>query len=142
MFHSSGYKDGKTCDMLIFGSEKKQLSDLRRAKRRQRVVRRIHFNLNIFSIKLSLHLSYFRSSELGKVSTVVSFSGGTKRRRRRCDPIMESCIMLRKLAFPCRWIDLEYTLINSVQMMSGDFSDALEAFRPYMNTLLWSFRAD
>lgn len=128
------------CWFLV--QKKKQRSDLRRAERRQRAVRQIHFNLNIFSTELSLRLFRFRPSELGRVSTIVSFSGVTKRRRYRCDPITATCIMLRRLAFPCRWIDLEYTFGMSVQMMSEVFLETLEAFSPNMNALLCSFRVD
>lgn len=90
----------------ILSNKKKKRSDLRHWRRRQRQVKAVYFNINIFSTEESLRLFHFRPEELKQVCSIVSFSGITKRRRYRCDPLIESCVMIRRLAFPCPWFDL------------------------------------
>lgn len=133
-------------DLAVMGTTvrrwRRTKQDLRRLLRRKRDVKTTYFNVNVFSIEESLRLFRFRPSELGRVSNVIDFSGPTERRRYRCTPLTATCIILRRLAYPSRWVDLELFFGLSSQVLSEVFWEALEHFDGTMQVLLGTFRDD
>lgn len=116
--------------------------DMRKVTTRRRHIFITHFNINIFSTEESLRLFRFRPHEIGKVAEVMDFRGQTVRRRYRCDRVTAACIVLRRLASPCRWYDLEVLFGMVTQTLSEVFWQILVDCKGKFNKLLSTWRVD
>lgn len=114
--------------------------DVSQIIRRKLHIKTVCFNVHIFSTENSLKFFHFRPRELGKLSDLVNFNGITARRHYRCSPITATCTLLRILAYPSRWFDLELFFGLSSQVLCEVFWEALVAFQPNINALLSTFR--
>eukprot|EP00171_Calliarthron_tuberculosum_P001560 IDg1560t1 len=66
------------------------------------------FNLNAFSDEVCLREFRFRKQEVPIINNIVNWTTGvTKRNRYVCEQVTATCILLRRLAYPSRWTDLE-----------------------------------
>lgn len=116
--------------------------DMRKLTTRRMHIFLTNFNLNIFSTEESLRLFRFRPHELGKVSDVMDFRGQTVSRRYRCDRVTACCIVLRRLASPCRWYDLEHLFGMPTQALSEVFRQVLVDCKDKFYNLLGTWRMD
>ena len=82
--------------------------DMKMIKLRKRNISTTTFNVNIYSDEQSLKHFRFRCSEIRTVADIIGFTvGKTARRQYYCNEVTAACIVLRRLASPCRWSDLE-----------------------------------
>jgi len=117
-------------------------SDVRRIQQRSRHVSSSTFNYNIFSEEESLRNFRFRARELNQVVVLCGWtSGKTKRSRYRCNPFTATCIVLRKLAFPTRWKDMESMMGMRSSALSEVFWEVVESLTSSKGHLLETFRA-
>lgn len=116
--------------------------DLNRAIRRLRHIQSIQFNLNNYSEQQSLRDFRFRPSEISRIAEIIGYDEyRTKRSRYRTNKILAACIVMRRLAAPCRWNDLEFTFGVRIYALSEIFWEALEEFVHKRSTLLQTFRS-
>lgn len=116
--------------------------DQRKFLTRRREIRHTSFNFNIFSTEESLRLFRFRPHELGAVAGVAGFNGRTTNRRYRCDGITAACIVLRRLASPCRWFDLERLFGMTTHALSEVFWQVLFDCKDKHDVLSGALRSD
>jgi len=74
---------------------------------RRRRIRASSFNFNVISSKQSLSLFRFLPAHVGQLVALLEIDVSFSRTRLRVDPPECFCIVLRRLASPCRWVDLE-----------------------------------
>jgi len=122
---------------------KRTRQDVRKINLRSLQVSSATFNLNSYSDHDALSEFRFRTREIGRIAEVMGWHGGlTKRSRYRCDNITACCIVLRKLATPCRWYDLETTFGMRSSKMSEVFWEVVECFVENKGHLLTELRVD
>lgn len=110
---------------------------------RRRHVRSVYFNLNIYNEEQSLKDFRFRTFEVGIIAQLIGFTGGqTERSEYYCDDITAACVVMRRLAAPCRWHDLETTFGLRVCALSEVFWEALETFIGSCADQIEQFRED
>jgi len=134
-----------TLPLLIYLLKKVKANriDLKKINLRTRTTKGITFNVNIYNEASCLRDFRFRSSEIPVICSLFNWDHGkTARSRYRCDPITASCIVLRRLASPCRWADLEYVFGMHSSHLSEIFWEVLETFYASRHTLITSFRSD
>ena len=86
-------------------------------------------NLNMYSDEWSLRDFRFQVKYIGRISACMGgISGKTERNGYKCDPITACCIVLRKLASPCRWKDIEYLFGMHAHALSEVFWEVVETF--------------
>lgn len=118
-------------------------NDILRIMRRVRHIRSVTFNLNVYSDEQGLRDFRFRPREIGRIADVIGFHAETTRRCGYCcDLVTAACIVMRRLASPCRWHDLEDTFGMRYYVLSEVFWEALEGFIEGHGHLLQSFRHD
>eukprot|EP00171_Calliarthron_tuberculosum_P001206 IDg1206t1 len=84
------------------------LNDMGLIMQRSRTVTCSSFNLNAISDEQCLILFRFTKAEIPRIAHLVDWSSAvTSRNGYVCDPLTGTCILLRRLAFPSRWVDLE-----------------------------------
>ena len=80
------------------------------------------FNLNSFSDGQCLTDFRFLKSDIGKISVLSGWKTGlTRHNKYRCDPITAICILLRRIASPCRWIGTEEKILCIHQRCANCF---------------------
>lgn len=122
---------------------KKVKYDLHKMKARKRYISTTTFNLNIFSEEQSLKEFRFRTTEIGTVADLIGFTiGKTTRKNYFCNDITAACIVLRRLAAPCRWSDLEHMFGMRMYKLSEVFWEALNGFVTEHAHLIETFRVD
>ena len=103
--------------------------DLLKLKERKQHMKSINFNLNAYSNEECLKQFRFFPAEIKKVSDIIGFSGGcTARSRYACDQLTPCCIILRRLAAPCRWLDLEPIFGMRLSVLSEVFWEGIKHF--------------
>lgn len=117
--------------------------DLAKISLRKRLIRSTTFNINVFSDEQSLKDFRFRPHEISKVAELIGFvNERTERSGYYCDAITAACIVLRRLAAPCRWHDLEIVFGLRCYVLSQVFWEALEGFLRDWAHILETFRSD
>ena len=122
-----------------------------KAKRSRRDILRIRirslyiscnsFNLNMYSDEWSLRDFRFQVKHIGRISACMGWiSGKTERNGYKCDPITAYCIVLLKLASPCRWKDVEYLFGMHAPALSEVFWEVVETFVEGKGYLLTDLR--
>eukprot|EP00171_Calliarthron_tuberculosum_P003365 IDg3365t1 len=107
-----------------------------------RMERTIHvvsstFNINSFSDEECMSHFRFRRCELSQIAALVGWKAGRKKRNRyNCDPLAETCIMLRRLSTPTRYVDMEKDFSTHASALSEIFWRLLCAFKS--NRARWS----
>ena len=102
-----------------------------------------YFNLNICSEQESLSLFRFRKAEIGTVADILGWTASrTVRNRYKCDVITASGIVLRRMATPCRWKDVEFLLGMHSSCLGEIFWEVLETFVEMRGHLFETFRSD
>jgi hypothetical protein len=103
------------------------------------------FNLNAYDDATALRNFRFRVHEIGRC--MVDFMGWsprvrTSRNRYRCDATTATCIVLRRLATPFRWEDVELEFGMRASALSEVFWEAIESAKEKRASLLTDFRYD
>lgn len=103
--------------------------DIKLLTRRSRHVHQVYFNLNILSELECVSKFRFEKRDIGTVVDGINwYEGVTKRSRYRCDPVTATCVVLRKLAAPVRWFDVELEFGMRSSHLSEVFWEVVECF--------------
>ena len=122
---------------------KKVKEDMYNIKIGKRGISTTTFNINIFSDEESCKMFRFRTKEIGKVADLIGFTlGRTSRKNYFCSEITAACIVLRILAAPCRWSDLEVIFGMRSYVLSEVFWEDLVLSIESHGHLLETFRSD
>ena len=128
--------------------------DLQNISARSQVIKHFYLNLNYYSDQKSLQYFRFRKQVVGRVGHAMGWSAGsTKRNRYSCEPITACCIVLKRLASPVTWYELEslqFIPCNSSlttfgmrsSALSEVFWEVLERFVEVKGHLLTTLRED
>lgn len=100
------------------------------------------FNINGYSNEACLRDFRFLPHELPKISELVDFGGRTSRNRYICAPMTATCILLRRLAYPTRWADLEHMFGMHKSRPSEVFHEAVNSLYANHAELVTTFRTD
>lgn len=103
----------------------------------------VMFKINAYSIEQSFREFRIRPLEIGKIVDLIDFKNGqTVRSGYFCDRIIAACMVLRIIATPCRWHDLELIFIMTRHTLWEVFWEAVEEFTHQWGNLLDTFRSD
>jgi nuclease HARBI1 len=69
-------------------------------------------------------------------------SGRTRRNRYRCEPLVAICILLRRLASPCRWADLEVVFGKHASALSENYWEVSETLIERRGKLITNFQRE
>ena len=101
------------------------------------------FNLNIFREASCLRDFRFRAHEIRRIRNIVGWIlGVTTRSRYRCSATTATCLVMRRLASPCRWADMEVMFGMTSWAMSEVFWEVVETFQSNCAKLITQFRSD
>lgn len=124
------------------------IKKVRRAKKdikcllwRRQHLQTSNFNFNRFSTLECLRHFRFRPNEIGIISGLVQFSGVTKEKKYTCDPFIATCIMLKRISFPCRWYDLEEFFFEDDSKISEIYWNSVKSFFNLNRHLAYPFRS-
>lgn len=103
----------------------------------------MRFNINMYSDEKCLRDFRFRRYELPIIMDQVGWtSGKTKRNGYVCDPLTATCVLLRRLATPCRLKDLEEEFGLRFSALSEIFWEVCESLHEGKGELVTKFRKD
>lgn len=103
--------------------------DVRLLTLRSRHIAVCSFNLTFYSNNEPLKRFKFQIKDIPRsVDAMNVMMERTRRNSYRCDSVTASCIVLRRLAWPCRWSDVAYMFVLRSSALSEVFWEALEAF--------------
>ena len=86
------------------------------------------FNLNTYSDLRCLKDFRFRLKEIQQILDAIGWhTGKTRRCGNKCSAVTATCILLRRLAYPCRLVDLELTFGMHSSALSEIFWEAIES---------------
>lgn len=128
--------------LYLYKKSKSIKRDMNFLLNERRIIKHTNFNLNVFSVQRSLADFRFKPKEIGRISELVGFCGITSRRRYYCCPVAATCIVLRRLATPTRWIDLEYLFGLKAPVMSEVFWECIESLIDNWGHVLSTFRTE
>lgn len=97
------------------------------------------FNFNGFSNRDCLHLFHFEKQDVTRVMDVIAWPAtqkSTKRNRYAVSSILVCCVILRRLATPSRWTDLEGIFGKHSSQLSEIFWERLEWLLTTRSSLL------
>jgi len=114
---------------------------IRRSPQRSERVRAVEFNLNVFSEQKALTNFRFLVSDMGRLSALLSLNVDMTRCRYHVTRIECLAIILRRLASPCRWMDLELFFGRSASALSESFCRGVEELLAQWGHLLTNRRA-
>jgi len=98
------------------------------------------FNVNGYSTEQCLRDFRFRPQELPKITDIINWSGTTTRNRYVVSPMTATCILLRRLAYPTRWQDLEPVFGLYASQLSEVFYECAEKLYKGHGELVTKFR--
>lgn len=107
---------------------------------RRRRVHATNFNPNGFSSVESLSLFRFLPSDVGRLTELLQIEVSIGEPNYRVTPIECMCIVLRRLASPARWSDLEETFGRSTSATSTIFYATVEMIMSNWGVLLTEWR--
>lgn len=114
--------------LLALRNERRERLEVRRLKLRSRLIQCTVFNLNALSDQECLENYRFRKADVGRISTLIDWSGRSERNLYRCDPITATCFVLHKLGTAARWADLELKYGKFRSQMSEIMWEVVEQF--------------
>ena len=104
--------------------------DIENIKMRTRLISLPSSNLNIFCEASCLRDIRFRAHEIPRIRNIIGWAlGVTKRSRYRCSATNATRLALRRLASPCRWVDIEVMFVMTSSAMSEVFWEVVETFQ-------------
>jgi len=129
--------------LLIARKSRRVRRDLLKLTLRTRHITSCRLILNIYSERTSVTDFRFKVAEIALVSNAMGWnSGKTRRSRYKCPPMTATCIFLRRMASPCRWVDLECVFGMHTSALSEVFWEVAETFYGKRKHLLTQFRSD
>jgi len=109
---------------------------------RRRRIEATTFNLNAFSSQQSLSLFRFQPAYVGQLASLLNIDVPFPRTRLRVAPVECFCIVLRRLASPCRWMDLEELFGRSGSALCTIFHATVQVVMARWGSLLSEWRVD
>ena len=95
------------------------------------------FNISIYSDESALRDFRFQIKDLARISDTMGWVyGKTERNGYTCVPFTACCILLRRMASPCRWADVEYLFGMRSSTLSEVLWEVLESFYEAQGHLL------
>jgi hypothetical protein len=77
------------------------------------------FNFNAYSEQSCLRYFRFCRKDVPRLEYAIRWNAGrTRLNRYRCEPLVAICILLRRLASPYRWSDLEIVFVKHASALS------------------------
>lgn len=107
---------------------------------RRRRVQATTFNLNVFSSVQSLSLFRFLPADVGRLADMLQVDVVFGEPSYRVTPVECLCIVLRRLASPARWSDLEDIFGRSVPALCTIFNATVEEILSQWGVLLSEWR--
>eukprot|EP00171_Calliarthron_tuberculosum_P002573 IDg2573t1 len=104
---------------------------LQLARRNRISVSNFSFNFNALSDGDALREFRFRKQHVLDMVCVLDWPEGrthTRRNRFSVTPLLSTCVILRRMATPARWKDLEYLFGKHASQLSEVFWEAMEVF--------------
>ena len=99
------------------------------------------FNINIYSDESALRDFRFQIKDIARVSDTMGWNAGkTVRNGYKCMPFTACCILLRRMASPCRWADVEYLFGMRSSALSEVFWEVMESFYEAQGHLVLNLR--
>jgi len=114
---------------------------IRRSLQRSERVSAVAFNLNAFSQQEALNNFRFFVPDLGRLSSLLDLQVDVSRRRYNVSPIECLAIVLRRLASPSRWTDLELLFGRSASSLSEIFCRGVDELIGRWGHLITTWRA-
>ena len=122
---------------------RKSGKDLFKVSTRSAHISSVSFNLNIYSERAAITDFRFKTTEIPAIARIMNWHDEpTKRCRYRCDSTTACCIVLRKLATPCRWYDLEPVFGMHSSKLSEIFWEQMECFVESRGHLITTLRTE
>jgi len=118
------------------------LMDIKLMCRRSFNISMYTFNLNSYSYEECLRDFRFLPTELPRIMFLVGFEGVTSRNGYVVNPMTATCILLRRLAYPSRWADLEHVFGLYSSQMSEVFYECAESLYKNYGNLVTTLRKD
>eukprot|EP00171_Calliarthron_tuberculosum_P019568 IDg19568t1 len=128
--------------VISMRASKDATEDMVEIARRTQHICSATFNLNRFSEQQCLIDFRFKRSEIPRIAALCGWTGRTERNGYICDPVTATCVMLRRLAYPCRWRDLEKDFGMHSSKLSEVFWEVSESLHATRGHLVTSFRKD
>jgi len=107
---------------------------------RRRRIEATTFNLNAFSSQQSLSLFHFQPAHVGQLASLLDIDMPFPRTRLRVDPVECFCIVLRRFASPCRWMDFEQLFGRSGSALCTIFHATVPVVMARWGSLLSEWR--
>jgi len=142
LFMQALYSDSPSLKLLLVRRLQHAHRDIRLIRTRSIRVSFMIFNINRYSDENCFRDFRFTKTEIPMISDLIDWSGVTQRNRYKCDPFIATCILLRRLAYPCRWADLELVFGLHASHMSEIFIEAACALYNNCGELVTTFRKD
>lgn len=86
-----------------------------------------------------LELFRFKKIDIGRMFIAVGWPTckfRTSRKRYRCDPLLVTCVILRFMSAPKRWVDIETLLVKKISCISELYWEGIEEFSSTRGVLL------
>jgi hypothetical protein len=110
---------------------------------RTRHIASSNFNFNSYSDQSCLRDFRFCRKDVPRLVDVIGWvSGRTRRNRYKCEPLVAICILLRRLAYPCRWSDLEVVFGKHASALSEIYWEVAENLVERRGKLITKFRRE
>lgn len=116
--------------------------EVRLSLRRSRHISTSVFNINAFNEEQSLSLFRFKPADLGRLASLLNVTPTFLRRRYNVPSVECLAIVLRRLASPCRWTDVEELFGRTVSSLSEIFHETVEHVAEKWGPVLTSWRGD
>lgn len=97
------------------------------------------FNLSMMTDRSCLELFRFNHANLNKIVPLLAWPEAKRRTTRnayRTTPTIAACVLLRRLATPARWVDLEVLFGKFAAQLAEIFREALQLFLSAQGELL------
>lgn len=143
MFLRSLQGDSDIVKKIMYRRVKRVRNDISLILQRSISISNYTFNINVFSSEECVREFRFRPSEINEVMKQTGWvAESTKRNRYACNPYTATCILLRRLAYPCRWKDLEFMFGMHASHMSEVFHEVAHSFYNTSGKLVTRFRGN
>ena len=122
---------------------KSALNDLELIIARSKEISIATFNLNALSDEKCLSLFRFKKSKVPVIMNLMGWTTGvTSRNKYLCYSITATCILLRRLSYPCRWVDLEKFFGMHSSALSEVFYECAWQLYETRGNLVTTYRTD
>ena len=102
----------------------------------------ITFSIDQLSDEECYRQHRFKKNDVRRIEVLLEWGGLIGRNKYRCDSVNATCIILRCLAYPCRWKDLEIVFGMHSSALSEVFYQSLSLLIEKYRGVVLTFRAE